>query len=73
MFKKEFKMNEQIKKLMLAAGYAAPEIALRAQKLTELVVHECLNFIEPMPGSNDKDDLALGRANNSIKEHFGIK
>lgn len=34
-------MNERIKKLMLEAGYAAPEIALRAQKLSELIVREC--------------------------------
>ncbi len=66
-------MNEKIKKLMLEAGYAAPEIALRAQKLAELVVLECLTFVEPMPGSGDIDDIALKGANNEIKKHFGIK
>ena len=34
-------MNERMKQLMLEADYAAPEIALRAQKLVELVVLEC--------------------------------
>jgi hypothetical protein len=34
-------MNERMKQLMLEADYAAPEIALRAQKLVELVILEC--------------------------------
>lgn len=35
-------MNDQLRELMLEAGYAAPEIAGRAQKLAELIVKECL-------------------------------
>ncbi len=34
-------MNERIKQLMMQADYPAPEIALRAQKLVELIVKEC--------------------------------
>ena len=34
-------MNQRLRELMLEAGYAAPELALRAQKLAELVVLEC--------------------------------
>lgn len=34
-------MNETVKRLMLEAGYAAPELASRAHKLVELVVLEC--------------------------------
>ncbi len=34
-------MNERLKELMLEAGYAAPEIAGRANKLAELIVEEC--------------------------------
>ena len=33
-------MNEKLKKLMLEAGYAAPEIASRAQKFAELLEKE---------------------------------
>ena len=34
-------MNENLKKLMKQADYPAPEMALRAQKLAELIVREC--------------------------------
>lgn len=38
-------MNERLRDLMLQAGYAAPELAGRAQKLAELIVRECTNII----------------------------
>ena len=34
-------MNERIKELMKQADYPAPELALRAHKLAELIVVEC--------------------------------
>ena len=34
-------MNERILELMKQADYPAPELALRAQKLVELIVREC--------------------------------
>lgn len=43
------------------------------QKFAELIVKECLTFVEPMPGSGDIDDLALEGARDAIKEHFGIE
>lgn len=56
-------MNEQIKKLMFKAGYAAPELAGRAQVLAELIVRECIKVIDDKPifGSHP------------IKEHFGVE
>lgn len=42
------------------------------QKFGELVVQECLKFIEPMPGSGDLDDVAFEGATSEIKEHFGM-
>lgn len=39
-------MNTLIKQLMLDAGYAAPEIADRAQKLSQLIVSECLKTLQ---------------------------
>ena len=42
------------------------------QKFGELVVQECLKFIEPMPGSGDLDDVAFEGATREIKEHFGM-
>jgi len=54
-------MNEKIKKLMLQAGYVAPEIAGRAEKLAELIIQECINAC----GSDFGTKL--------IKQHFDIK
>lgn len=34
-------MNERLKELMLEAGYVAPELAPRAQRLAELIIEEC--------------------------------
>ena len=52
---------------MLEAGYVAPELAVRAQQLVELVVQECCevahcNFFV--------DGLTLG---NILKEYFGVE
>ena len=33
-------MNERLRQLMVEADYPAPEIALRAQKLAELIVRD---------------------------------
>lgn len=38
-------MNERLKELMLKAGYAAPELAGRANKLAELLVKECAYLV----------------------------
>ena len=43
------------------------------EKFAELIVRECLTFVEPMPGSGDIDDLALEAAREGIKEHFGVE
>lgn len=60
-------MNNKVKELMLEAGYVAPELAVRAQQLVELVVQECCevahcNFFV--------DGLTLG---NILKEYFGVE
>ncbi len=57
-------MNERIRELMIQSDYAAPEIALRAQKLAELIVFECIKI------AVFKGDKETGRA---IKEHFGVE
>jgi hypothetical protein len=38
-------MNERLKQLMLEAGYAAPELAGRAQVLAKLIVAEVLDEV----------------------------
>ena len=39
-------MNERLRTLMLEAGYAAPELAGRANKLAELIVEAVLDQVK---------------------------
>lgn len=57
-------MNEQVKKLMLEAGYAAPELAGRANKLAELIIRECAKIVFEKTGPKS----AL-----NVLEHFGVE
>ena len=58
-------MNERIKQLMLESGYAAPEIAKRAQVLSEAIIRDCIQTLR----NNGYDDAA-----QCLKEvHFGIE
>ena len=59
-------MNERIKELMLEAGYAAPEIALRAQKLAELIAMECM-YVGRLAQINNQ------LVDSEIKAHFGVE
>jgi hypothetical protein len=56
-------MNTRLKELMLEAGYAAPELAGRGQKLVELIVQECAGIAETAEPYQSSD---------LIKQHFGI-
>ena len=62
-------MNKRIKELMLEAGYAAPEIAVRAQKFAELIVKECANICMEMSANGAlAKDCAYW-----IKNDFGVE
>lgn len=70
-------MNKRLRELMVQADYAAPEIALRAQKLAELVVKECLSQVDKIRDSleeDGEDQQALGAdwAGLAIAQHFGV-
>ena len=77
-------LNDRIQELAEQAGFypdltwdhsdwhAAGHSSL-FEKFAELIVRECLTFVEPMPGSGDIDDLALEAAREGIKEHFGVE
>lgn len=45
-------MNERIRQLMIEAGYAAPELATRGQKLAELIVRECAGLCDKAAEEN---------------------
>jgi hypothetical protein len=59
-------MNENLKRLMTQADYPAPEIALRAQVLAELIVRECDLYAR----QNWEHGLLLG---GDLKRHFGVE
>ena len=70
-------MNERIRQIMTEAGYAAPEIAERAQKLVDLVLKECYTAIENTNRhhvhTTYDDDLVkhtIQKAKLSVKQHF---
>jgi hypothetical protein len=58
------KMNERIRELMLEAGYAAPEIAGRANKFAELIVRECAAIA---------DRAEPYKSTDLILKHFGVE
>ena len=59
-------MNERIRELMLEAGYAAPELAGRANKLAELIIAECCVALHPML----RDMISRGQGVDMIVKHF---
>jgi hypothetical protein len=61
-------MNKQIKELMVQADYPAPELALRAQKLAELIVRECIGIVKQRWINPDENVIA-----EEIKQHFGVE
>jgi hypothetical protein len=61
-------MNERLKELMLEAGYAAPELAGRANKFAELIVRECAELFP----RTFTDEQYQRRIDKTIKKHFGV-
>ena len=69
-------MNERIKQLMIEAGYAAPEIALRAQKFAELIIAECAQACMNEGASYEEKAAGAYQSNlyvTAIKKHFGLE
>jgi len=69
-------MNEHIKELMLEAGYAAPELAERAQQLAELIAKECAEICLEMAAkcAGLPGDGALAKdCAYYIKKDFGVE
>lgn len=60
-------MNERLRELMLEAGYAAPELAGRAQILARLIVEEATDLVYDMLDQNTSGEVVV-----EIKQHFGV-
>lgn len=77
-------MNQRLYELMKQAGYAAPELAGRAQVLADLLVRECAtlilnNDIEKLEDWGDNHPYFSGWERGCIdsavviKDHFGVE
>jgi hypothetical protein len=69
-------MNERIKQLMIQADYPAPELALRAHKLAELIVRECMacSIWVGKNNTNTVEPIHTAYAiNQRIKQQFGVE
>jgi hypothetical protein len=64
------KMNERLKELMIQADYPAPELALRAHKLAELIVGECAELCDRFQAR----DVGMQPAEcaGAIRKMFGV-
>ena len=62
-------MNKRINELMLESGYAAPELAGRANKLAELIIRECVIIVADAVDHREPASTYVGK----IKEHFGVE
>ena len=72
-------MNERLKELMIQADYPAPELALRAHRLAELIVQECgqvlvdnTPVVDPVEDWDKGYDRAMNDCIHHIYEHFGV-
>ena len=55
------------------AGKGTVIDSLTAGKFAELIVRECLKFVEPDQTSGDEWCVTLDETAQSIKQHFGIE
>ena len=62
-------MNKRLNELMLEAGYAAPELAGRGQKLAELIIEECADLFT----RTHTDEEYQRRIDKTIRKHFGVE
>lgn len=62
-------MNENLRLLMLEAGYAAPEIATRAQNLADLMIREIKILLECSYPPDD--NIPVEEAMLCINTYFG--
>lgn len=69
-------LSERVRELMVEAGYAAPELAVRAQKLASLLIDDCIRVIQygiTRDGNRTPQYLRSKQHINDLTEHFGVK
>lgn len=58
---------------MLEAGYAAPEIAGRAQRLAELIVRDCAQVCLEQRDPSNLDYKPSEKFAEAVKQRFGVQ
>lgn len=68
-------MNERVRQLMLEAGYAAPELAGRANKLVDLVLTDVVDILAGYRGKVTwlNEEVCHNHPIFEIQKHFGVK
>jgi hypothetical protein len=61
-------MNERIRELMIKADYPAPELALRAQALVELLLQDCMSICEEQGDKGLDGHYCVDK----IRREFGV-
>jgi hypothetical protein len=61
-------MNERIRELMVKADYPAPELALRAQALVELILQDCMSICEEQGDKGMDGHYCVDK----IRREFGV-
>lgn len=61
-------MNERIRELMVKADYPAPELALRAQALVELILQDCMSICEELGDKGLDGHYCVDK----IRREFGV-
>jgi len=61
-------MNERIRELMIQADYPAPELALRAQALVELILQDCMSICEDLGDKGQDGHYCVDK----IRREFGV-
>jgi hypothetical protein len=61
-------MNERIRELMIKADYPAPELALRAQALVELILQDCMSICEDLGDKGLDGHYCVDK----IRREFGV-
>jgi hypothetical protein len=74
-------MNNRVRELLIEAGFVAPELAGRANKLIELIVQECIDLAvkeeEKYSFSNSTPakyfTAAISDFQGVLAKHFGVE
>lgn len=66
-------MNKRIRELMIEAGYAAPELASKALKLSELIIEDCCSMCDEVQEMYGGHIFSAIKCKEAIRTKYEIK